>query len=427
MSDKQWAGSAQAWQRAKGSLGGGVSSGLRAAMKPHPLFFDRGQGSRLWDVDGNSYLDYVLGWGPVILGHSHPKLVAAVSEQLPLGQTFGAGHRREYEVAERVCSVVPGVERVLWSNSGSEADQMALRLARAVTGRTRFVKFAGHYHGWSDPFLVGYRPGPDGSLGLTTRGQHERSVDDAIVTPWNDLERVREVLTDPANDVAAVYCEPVLCNSGVLAPADGFLAGLRELCDRTGTVLVFDEVITGFRMAYGGAIERYGVVPDLVVWAKAIAGGFSLAAVGGRGALIDEVTRGVVHAGSYNGNPIVLAAAQATLDVLGGDGVYQTFETLAGQLANGFAEAFARHGVPGTAHHVGPVIQCVPGVGSATTFDDYLAADWDWYDALSVELLRRGVFVLPGGRWYLSTAHTSADIDETVAAFDAAVHACKER
>lgn len=420
-----WPRSAQLWERTKGSLGGGVSTGLRASMKPHPLFFERGEGCRLYDVDGHEYVDYVLGWGPVILGHAHPRLVESVGAQLPRGQTFGAGHVLEYEVAETVCAALPGVDRVLWSNTGSEAAQVALRLARAATGRRRFVKFAGHYHGWADSMLIGYRPGVDGTLhGLASKGQHPRAVEDVTVVPWNDLDAVRAVLTDESNDIAAVFTEPVLCNSGVLSPKPGFLEGLRQVCDETGVLLVFDEVITGFRIAYGGGAERFGVRPDLVVLAKAIAGGLPLAAVGGRADLIDQVTRGVVHAGTYNGNPIVLAAAAATLAELARPGVYDRFEELGARLAAGIRDAFAAHGVPGSAHHVGPVVQCAIGPEGAEKLRDfpaYLAADWDCYDRLTVELLRRGVFTLPGGRWYLSTAHGHGDIDRTVAAFDAAL------
>lgn len=417
-----WPRSAAMLERAKRSLPGGVSSGLRTSMKPHPLFFEQGAGSRLWDVDGNEYVDYVLGWGPLILGHSHQALVEAVTRQLPLGQTFGAGHRREFEVAERVCAAIPGMEKVLWSNTGSEAAQIALRLARAATGRVRFVKFGGHYHGWSDSMLLGYRPSADGTLhALASEGQHPRVLEDAIILPWNNLDALADVLANPEHGVAAVFTEPVLCNSGVLSPDTAFLAGLRELCDAHGVILVFDEVITGFRLAYGGGVEKYGVIPDLVVLAKAIAGGLSLAAVAGRSGIVDLAGRGVVHAGTYNGNPLCLAAAEATLDVLAQPGTYNRFDRRARRLTDGMQATLKDHGVTGTAHHVGPVVQCSPGISDAETFAMFVSADWAWYDRLTVELLRRGVFALPGGRWYLSTSHTDDDISETLTAFDDAV------
>jgi glutamate-1-semialdehyde 2,1-aminomutase len=390
-------------------------------MKPHPLFFRGGAGARLTDLDGHDYLDYVLGWGPVILGHGHPGLTEAVARQIPRGASYGAGHLLEPEVAEQVLARIPGAERLLWTNTGSEAAQVALRLARAATGRRRYVRFAGHYHGWSDPFLVGYRPGADGELGLGSLGQPAGVLDDVVIVPWGDLESVRRVLTDPDNDCAAVFCEPVLCNSGVLEPPPGFLAGLRRLCDQSGTVLVFDEVITGFRIDSGGAVSRYGVQPDLITLAKAIAGGYPLAAVAGSADLIDQTQRGVVHAGTYNGNPVVLAAAGATIEALSAPGVYETFERLGGRLADGLRSAFAEQGLAASVRQVGPVLQCSPGVSDADTFDGFLATDQGFYDRLTVQLLGRGIFVLPGGRWYLSTAHTEADIDQTLAAFGEAL------
>ena len=393
-------------------------------MKPHPLFFASGKGPRLIDIDGHSYLDYVLGWGPVILGHSHPRLTEAVARQLPLGATFGACHGLEYEVAEQVLAAIPGTERVLWSNTGSEAAQVAVRLARAATGRQRFVKIIGHYHGWSDTFLLGYRPDATGQLdSVGSRGQRTSALADVSLVRFGDLDRMAEVLLDVSSDVAAVFVEPVRCNSGVLLPPDGYLAGLRELCDETGTVLVFDEVITGFRIAYGGAAERFGVTPDLVVLAKAIAGGYPMSAVAGRASVIDESLRGVVHAGTYNGNPVVLAAASATLEVLRNAGIYEAFEARGDQLAEGIRAAIARKGVPGAVNQVGSVVQAVFGVTAADSFEQFLAADQEFYDRLTVQLLRRGVFALPGGRWYISAAHTEQDIAETVNVFDDALAA----
>lgn len=393
-------------------------------MKPHPLFFASGSGPSLTDIDGNCYLDYVLGWGPVILGHGHPAITEAVTGRASLGATFGAGHALEYEVAERIVSAVPGAERVLWSNTGSEANQVALRLARAATGRQRFIKVVGHYHGWSDSFLIAYRPDPQGRLdALGSRGQRESVLTDVSLVSFGDLAGVASVLNDPRSDVAAVFIEPVLCNSGVIAPPEGYLAGLRALCDATNTVLIFDEVITGFRLAYGGAAERFGVVPDLAVYAKAIAGGYPMSAVAGRASIIDQTTSGVVHAGTYNGNPIVLAAAAATLDVLAGDGVYEAFEARGRELAQGLRSSIERRGVIGAVNQIGPVVQVLFGVAELDSFDQFLAGDQDFYDRVTVEMLRRGVFSLPGGRWYISAVHTAEDIEATVGVFDEALAA----
>ena len=418
--EEAWPESLARWERAQRVLGGGVSTGLRASMPPHPLFFTHGLGSQLWDVDGWKYTDYVLGWGPLILGHSHPRIVEALTEQAKFGTTFGAGHHWEYEVAEQIVSIIPGAERVLWSNTGSEAAQVALRLARAWTGRQRFVKFVGHYHGWSDAVLLGYRLVGEERV-AESRGQSSRAIADVTLVPWNDVDALRKVLTDPANDIAAVLLEPVLCNSGVIEPENGFLELLRELCDETSTVLVFDEVITGFRIARGGAVERYGVHPDLVTLGKAIGGGLPLSAIAGRGDIIDQVTRGVVHAGTLNGNPLVLAAAAATLDELGRLGTYDELERRARRLVDGLAKVFALTGLSATVHNVGAIVQIIPGRSSAISFPEYMSADWKAYDELIVALLRHGVFVMPGGRLYISTVHSDEDIDTTITAFSAAI------
>lgn len=427
MKDLIWSESRTALARASNTLSGGVSTGMRASMKPHPLFFEYGVGDRLVDVDGNTYIDYVLGWGPVIVGHAHPILVEAVADQLPKGATFGAGHRLEYEVAELVAERIPGVERILWSNTGTEANQVALRLVRAHTGRQRFIKFAGHYHGWSDPMLLGYRPAADGSLDqLGSRGQSRSALRDVEILPWGGLENVEEVLAGRGADIGGIFVEPVLCNSGVIEPPAGFLEGLRALADKYGVLLVFDEVITGFRIARGGAVERYGVIPDLVVLAKAIAGGFPLAAIGGRASVVDETLRGAVHAGTYNGNPIVLAAAKATLEILDLPGTYEKFERQTKSLADGFRAALARHGRTGYVNNVGPVVQVGLGAEDGKTFSGFLSTDQEAYDTLIVELLKRGVFALPGGRWYLSTAHREENIAQTIDAFDAAIAGIRE-
>ncbi|MCU1551995.1 MAG: putative aminotransferase [Glaciihabitans sp.] len=418
----EWPKSMEAWTRTKQSLAGGVSTGLRAQARPHPIFFSGGDGARLTDLDGNSYLDYVLGWGPNILGHGHPALVKAVQEQVVKGATYGSGHEYEYLAAEAVLSAYPSFDRVIWSNSGSEAAQVALRIARGATGRQAFVKFAGHYHGWTDPVLVGYRKGrADSPHGAESLGQSENAARDVVVLEWGDLTQVESALG--GLDVAAVVVEPILCNSGVIEPPAGFLEGLRRICDQTGTVLIFDEVITGFRVDFGGAVAKYGVIPDLAVLGKAIAGGLPLSAVVGKSGLLDLTQRGVVHAGTYNGNPIVLSAALATLGVLGQAGTYERLDALGQRLAAGIRDQLERHGIVGAVNQVGPVVQCGLGVPAIQNFSQFMAADSATYDLLLVELLRRGVFALPGGRWYLSTEHAEHDIDATVEIFGEALAA----
>ncbi len=423
---ESWPESKAAWQRASRSLGGGVSSGLRAAMPPHPLSFTSGQGAYLTDVDGHRYSDYVLGWGPVFLGHCHPEVTEAVTRQARLGETFGAGHQWEYLVAELIVAAMPEAERVLFTTTGTEANLSALRLARAATGRERVLKCAGHYHGWQDGLLVNYR-GEDAAridvVTQETRGQSEAARSDTSICRFNDLASACRVMTDPAADIAAVIVEPVLMNSGVIAAQAEYLRGLRQLCDDTGTVLIFDQVITGFRLGHGGAAEYFGVRPDLSVLAKSLGNGYPVAAIVGRAGLIDLVTQGVVHAGTYNGNPVSLAAAHATLATLASTLPYPQVNALAGQLAEGFREALRRTGRRGVAHSVGPVVQVALELEELASFEDYLRADWAGYDRLLVELLRRGQFALPGGRWYLSTAHTAADVHDSVVAFEAALRA----
>lgn len=414
-----WPKSAAAYERARASLGGGVSTGLRASARPHPIFFDRGEGGLLIDVDGNEYIDYVLGWGPNILGHGNPALVAAVSEQITKGATYGSGHELEYLAAEALLTAYPDLDRVLWSNTGTEADLSALRLARSWTGKQRIVRFAGHYHGWSDQMLVGYRPRAGRG---DTKGQ-QSDVDKYVdVLPWGDADALAALLAD-RSDVAAVFLEPVLINSGVIHPPEGFLEAVRALCTTHGVVLVFDEVITGFRVALGGAVERFGVVPDLVVLAKAIAGGITLAAIVGKAGIIDQVTTGTTHAGTYNGNPIALTAAVATIGELSKAGTFERLGAAGERLADGLREVLRRAGVTGAVNQLGPVVQCALGVERLDTFDDFLASDQARYGDLIVELLRRGIFTLPGGRWYLSTAHTDEHIDRTVDAFEQSLKA----
>lgn len=412
----EWPRSREAWQRARQSLPGGVATAMRASARPHPIYFAGGQGAVLSDIDGNEYIDYVLGWGPNILGYGNPRLVAAVSEQIERGATYGSGHHLEYTVAERLLERYPGMDRVLWSNTGTEADLVALRIARAATSRERIVKFGGHYHGWSDPMLVGYRPGQNPMGWPETLGQQQAAVSTTHVVAWGRLDELAALL-EVRDDIAAVFLEPVLANSGLIEPPPGFLEGVRALCDRHGVILVFDEVITGLRIARGGAVERFGVTPDLVVLAKAVAAGLSLSAVLGKAEYLDLTLNGVVHAGTYNGNPLVLAAANAALTELDSPGAYERLEHLAARLADGFRSVITKNGLVGAVNQLGPIVQVALGIDRIHDVDGFLQADQTRYSDLLLGLLRRGVFAVPGGRWYLSTAHDEALVDETIRRF----------
>ncbi|MDA0710623.1 MAG: aminotransferase class III-fold pyridoxal phosphate-dependent enzyme [bacterium] len=305
----------------------GVSSGMRTFVTDPPLFFERAEGPYYFDVDGNKLLDHTLAWGPLILGSNHPQLNKAVIEALQKSYTLGAQHPGEIALARRMTEVIPGVEQVVFSNTGTEAVQTALRFARTFTGRTKFVKFEGHYHGWANNILLSYHakeadsgpiesPHSVPSMG----GQPASEYAEAIVLPWNRLDLLAQAFEKHGGEIAAVFTEPLLANSGSIEPVDGFLQGLVDLCKSHGALSVFDEVITGFRLALGGAREFYGVIPDLSVYAKALAAGFTLSAVGGRRDIFDVIRDGrTIHAGTYNGNTISLAAGLATLDILSAD------------------------------------------------------------------------------------------------------------
>ncbi|PRY08938.1 glutamate-1-semialdehyde 2,1-aminomutase [Kineococcus rhizosphaerae] len=407
-------------ERARASIGGGVTSGLRSVLQPQPLSFTSGRGSRLFDVDGNEYVDYVLGWGPVILGHAHPAVTDAVTAQVPRGQLFGGIHPGERIAAEKLLSAVPAFERVLWSNTGTEAIQVAIRLARAATGRNLIVKTSGAYHGWHDSVLLSYRGHRGGHEPvLATRGQNPRSVDDVRVVEFNDREDLAEFFGAHGQEVAAVLLDPVLSNTGVIAPDPDYLRDLRSTCDAHGALLVFDEVITGFRVALGGAVELYGTIPDLAVYAKALGNGFSVAAVAGRADVVDLVEQGCAHSGTYNGNALAMAAVSATLTELSRPGVHEQLWQTAGTLAEGLRRTFRDRRVRAHVHHLGPIVQVLPGVTDAVSPREFEGLDWSVWDRWSRRLSQAGLFLLPNGRMFLSTAHSSADIDVTLNAFGA--------
>jgi glutamate-1-semialdehyde 2,1-aminomutase len=265
-------GSFERWTRSCGSVAGGVSSGLRRSARPYPLFYESGQGSRLTDVDGNLYIDYTLGWGPNILGNAPPEVLEAIHQVAARGLTFGAQHELEYEVAERLTQLIPCADRVCFANSGTEIVQLALRLARAATGRQKFLKFEGHYHGWDDSVLQSYHPqaaqfSSDPQIPIA-EGQGQVPATNTIVAEWNDQDSVREAFADHPGQISAILCEPLMCNSGCIEPAPGFLEFLRQLSSTEGSLLIFDEVITGFRLSLGGAQTFYGVTPDLATYAR---------------------------------------------------------------------------------------------------------------------------------------------------------------
>jgi len=415
--------SLERYQRAQHALAGGVSSGLRRSARPYPLYFTHGEGSTVFDVDGNRYIDYGLAWGPLIVGHAHPEIRSALNSVIDRGLTFGAQHDLEFEVAEKLVSAIPCAAKVCFANSGTEIVQLALRLARAATGRGKHLKFEGHYHGWDDSVLVSYRPSADeiasydGSPVPVAMGQ--RPHDSVFVAEWNAPAQVEAIFSSHGAEIAAVICEPFLANGGCIPPDPGFLEFLREITSRNGTVLIFDEVITGFRLALGGAQSYYNVTPDLATYAKAIGGGAPLSALGGKKEFMDLIADGrVVHAGTLNGNLLALAAANATLDILTRDhrSIYAGLWRLGEQLRVGMQTILKEKGHKVVTSGGGPVFQLSFMDRPARTWRGQLAADQQRYAALSLALLDLGVLALPDGRWYVSAVHTAADVENTLEA-----------
>jgi glutamate-1-semialdehyde 2,1-aminomutase len=411
--------------RSRQSLAMGVASGMRRACGPVPMFFDRGEGPYYIDVDGHRILDYTLAWGPLILGNGHPAVTAAVTAQLSRAFAFGAQHRGEIELAELITSVVPGVERVIFSNTGSEAVQAALRLARAFTGRPLFVKFEGHYHGWFNNVLVSYRPRAADPIDPlpTCGGQPPHEYADTLVLPWNDLAALEAAFAQHAGRIAAVLTEPLLANSGSCMPDAGYLAAVVDLCRRHGAVSIFDEVITGFRLALGGAREFFGVQPDLSVYAKAMAAGFCLSAVGGRREIFEVLDDGrTIHAGTYNGNPVNLAAGVATIMTLSAPGTFARMHAHGTAIRERIESAAAARGIPVVTSGTGAVFSVHFGLAAPPrTYRDTLGASAEQFAAFRMGLLRNGVLVLPDGRWYVGAVHDDAELSVALDAVTAAI------
>jgi glutamate-1-semialdehyde 2,1-aminomutase len=424
---KSWEKSRELLTRARQSLVGGVSSPFRAKCAV-PLYFADAAGARMRDVDGTEYIDYALAWGPLILGHCHPALTRAMQERASKPHNYGAQHEIEFLVGELMQKVAPGVERVAFTSSGSEALQGAMRLARSATGRPRILKFEGHYHGWMDSALLSYKPtasqvGPEEApaVVLGSRGQVANSVENAIVAPWNRIDVLQRMLAAHAGEIAGVVLEPVLCNIGCLMPEPGYLQAVRELCTRYGVLLIFDEVITGFRIQLGGAQAHFGVTADIVTYGKALAGGIPMSAIAGRADIMEQMLSGTAFGGTFNGNPISTGAALATLTELAkNDGeALQHANRMGSQLMTGLRDAARRRGIPAV----------VTGFGAAfalhftdrtelreyrDTFDD----DRGRLERFLGLALEHGLNLLPDGRFYVSAAHNEQDIADTLDAFD---------
>lgn len=413
-------------ERARGVLPGGVSSPFRAKF-PVPLYFEDASGARVRDADGNEYIDYALAWGPLILGHRHPAVVEAVRRQAERPHIYGAEHELEYLVGEQAQSMVPCAERIIFTCSGSEAVQAALRLARAFTGRRLVLKFEGHYHGWIDSVLVSYHPseaeaGPAGRPRsvLGSAGQVPNAAENVLAAAWNDLESVERQFEEHGGEIAAVIAEPVLCNSGCLVPAPGFLSSVAELARARGALLVFDEIITGFRMAPGGAQAALGVAPDLATFGKAMGGGLPLSAIAGRAEILDLLAEGrVSFGGTFNGNPVSLAAAHATLRELsrGGGELLREANRLGRVLMERLERTATEAGVPMRITGFGAAFSAhFTGLAELRGYRDCLRDDSGRLQRFLRGMLDEGIYLLPDGRFYVSAAHGEAEVAETVTA-----------
>lgn len=411
--------SSAVFDKARQLIPGGVNSPVRAfkSVGGNPPFITSGSGCRLTDVDGKEYIDYICSWGPLILGHCHPGVTDALKETLARGTSFGAPSPLEVELAEEVIQRVPAMEMVRFVNSGTEATMSAIRLARAVSGRDVIIKFAGGYHGHADSFLIQAGSGAV-TFGLPdSPGVTPGAARDTRIARFNDLESVKQILETESEQVAAVIVEPVPGNMGVIPPAAGFLQGLRELCSQYGALLVFDEVMSGFRVARGGAQELYDVTPDLTTLGKVIGGGLPVGAYGGRRDLMEQIAPlgPVYQAGTLSGNPLAMTAGLETLHRLDAD-AYSLLERQGARLQQGLEQAATEAGVEATVQRVGSMLTLFFHPAPVTDFDVAKSADHDRFSDFFQKMLTGGVHLPPSGyeAWFVSTAHDDAAIDATL-------------
>jgi glutamate-1-semialdehyde 2,1-aminomutase len=425
--------SEQWFDRAQQSLVEGVNSPSRGAavFAPGPVVLERGNGSHVWDVDGNEYIDFMMSFGALIHGHAHPKIVEVVSKSIAEGSHFAAATPAETEAAERFCRMVPSAETVRFANTGSEATMLALRLARAHTGRTKFLKFEGHYHGWYDPYCLNGHSHPIEQLGPPenpakipdSEGIPSSVFDDVILAPWNDAAALERVMQQHGHELAAVITEPIMANMGCIPPRDGYLAHMRELVHQYGTLFILDEVVTGFRYAPGGCQQLYNLQPDISTFGKALGGGFPIGAVAGPRAILDRMRWSehmVLHYGTFNGHRLTMNVVSANLDLLSQPDVHRKLFAIGDAAIAGLRDIFRRRQIKAIVQGFGPMFQIYfTKRGAIHDYRDYCQyADTKMYSRFIHRLLENGIYMTPsnGLHWIISTAHTVADVEALLAA-----------
>ena len=428
---QQWFG------RAQQSLVEGVNSPSRGAAvyAPGPIVLERGQGSHVWDADGNEYIDFMMSFGALIQGHAHPTLVKTVSDAMATGSHFAAATSAEVEAAERFRNMVPSAEVVRFTNTGSEATMLALRLARAHTGRNKFLKFEGHYHGWYDPYLLNAHSHPPEQLGPVenparipdSEGIPLSIFDDVVLAPWNDVAALEHVLRLHGHELAAVITEPIMANMGCILPKDGYLQRVCELTRACGALLILDEVVTGFRYAPGGCQEYYGLEPDISTFGKALGAGFPVGAVAGSRCILERMRWSehmVLHYGTFNGHRLTMQVIAANLDLLSSEGTYNNLHVLGNTTIVGLREVFHRRRVKAVVQGFGPMFQIYFTARNAIhDYRDYCKyVDTKLYSQFVHRLLDRGIYMTPsnGLHWIMSTAHTDTDVQKLLEAADQA-------